>query len=351
MPGRLALQRVVADGRRRAHRGFDVARLDEGRVPQILLALVLVRRPDTGEAIRLQLDAHLQPVGARAVLAALLLLHLRQDAEQVLHVMADLVRDHIGLGELAPFGAGVAAAKAVLDLAEERRIEIDLLVVGTIERPHRAARPFAATRIGRFAIHHQHRRPVGLAGLAENILPLRLGAAEDARHEAADVVARRAGAPRLPARRRLARRLLLVARPAAGEDFGAADQHPRVDAERPADQAEHHDGADAQAAAADRHPETAAIAAAALFAAAVLDVVALVQIFPAHRFAPSPIPQPGNYCRVPPFVQSNLHVGMSLRSHNPFQNPYDPCASSVGRAAAREILREDLRNVGADFRG
>jgi hypothetical protein len=233
--------------------------------------------------------------------------------------MADLVRDHIGLSELAPFGAGVAAAEAVLDLAEERGIEIDLLVVGTIERPHRAARPFAATRIRRFAIHHQDRRAVGLAGLAENILPLRLGAAEDARHEAADVVARRAGAPRLPARRRLARRLigLLIARSAAGEDFGAADQHPRIDAERPADQAEHHDGADAQAAAADRHPETAAKTAAALFAAAVLDVAALVQIFPAHRFAPSPIPQPGNYCRVPPFVQSNVHVGMSLRSHNP----------------------------------
>jgi hypothetical protein len=121
---------------------------------------------------------------------------------------------------------------------------------------------------------------------------------------------------------------LLIARSAAGEDFGAADQHPRIDAERPADQAEHHDGADAQAAAADRHPETTA-RAAALFAAAILDVAALLQIFPAHRFAPSPIPQPGNYCRVPPFVQSNIHVDMSSCSRNPRQIPADPCQSAI----------------------
>ena len=59
-------------------------------------------RPDAGEAIGLQLDPHLNAVGlGLAARRLLLLLHLRQDAEQVLHVMADLVRDHIGLRELA----------------------------------------------------------------------------------------------------------------------------------------------------------------------------------------------------------------------------------------------------------
>ena len=46
-------------------------------------------------------------VGCRLALRGLLLLlHPRQDAEQVLHVMADLVGDHIGLRELAGLAAG-----------------------------------------------------------------------------------------------------------------------------------------------------------------------------------------------------------------------------------------------------
>ena len=58
--------------------------------------------PDAGEAVGLQLDPHLDAVRLRlAAGRALRLLRLRQDAEQVLHVMADLVRDHIGLRELA----------------------------------------------------------------------------------------------------------------------------------------------------------------------------------------------------------------------------------------------------------
>src|ERR1700730_15137382 len=110
---RLALQRVVADRRRGAHRRLDVALLDEGRPAAILLALVLVERPDAGKAVGLQLDPHLQLICLRTVEAALLLLllHLRQYAEQVLHVMAYLVGNHIGLAELAGLAAGVAAAE------------------------------------------------------------------------------------------------------------------------------------------------------------------------------------------------------------------------------------------------
>ena len=58
--------------------------------------------PDTGQAIRLQFDLDLQRVGFG--LAAGLLLqprHVRQDAEQVLDVMAGLMRDDIGRGEFA----------------------------------------------------------------------------------------------------------------------------------------------------------------------------------------------------------------------------------------------------------
>ena len=52
----LLLQAVIADRRGGAHRGLDVARLDQ------LPLLVGARRPDAGEAIGLQLDAHLQAV-------------------------------------------------------------------------------------------------------------------------------------------------------------------------------------------------------------------------------------------------------------------------------------------------
>ena len=113
-----------------------------------------------------------------------------------------------------------------------------------------ATPPHAAR--GAAVIHDEDRRPVGLAALGEDRLPLRLGAAEHAGDEAAGVVAGRPGAARLPAR---LGRLLDLRIAAARQNFGAADQDAGIDAERPADQAEHDDGADAEPAAADRETE------------------------------------------------------------------------------------------------
>src|SRR5262249_62123119 len=154
-----------------------------------------------------------------------------------------------------------------LDLVEERGVEVDLAVDRAIERAHARLRRAAAAPVGDAAIHDQDRRGVGLPGLAEDVLPLDLGAAEDARDEHPGRVRRRAG----PARLLLAgpRPVLLIVAAAAVDHFGAADQQHRVDAERPADQAEHHDGAKPEPATTDRHPETTATAAA-LLAAAIL---------------------------------------------------------------------------------
>ena len=59
-------------------------------------------RPDAGEAVGLQLDAHAQRVGLRLAAARPRIAStLPRDAHQVLHVVADLVRDHVGLRELA----------------------------------------------------------------------------------------------------------------------------------------------------------------------------------------------------------------------------------------------------------
>jgi hypothetical protein len=114
--------------------------------------------------------------------------------------------------------------------------------------------------------------PVGLGGhhLLEHVLRV----AEDRRREATDLVGWRA----LPARRRRRRLLLVGAATTAAHHLSPADQDARVDAERPADDPEHHHGADAEAAA-DRQSEPTAAA----LAAPVLDIGGGAEIFPAHR--------------------------------------------------------------------
>src|SRR5262249_5489635 len=72
------------------------------------------------------------------------------------------------------------------------------------------------------------------------------------------------------------------------QDRGAADEQARIDAERPADEAERHDRADAQSAAADWKAETASAAAKTSLSASILDVAAFRQIVQAHGFASLP---------------------------------------------------------------
>ena len=106
---RLLLQRVVAD----AAADAAPARCRPSRHwlrPGVV-------GPDAGEAVGLQLELHRKSAAARSV-PLLRFLHLRQDAEQVLHVMADLVRDHVGPGEIPALPA--AAAAACLHFLEER---------------------------------------------------------------------------------------------------------------------------------------------------------------------------------------------------------------------------------------
>src|SRR5262245_4873562 len=93
-------------------------------------------RPDTGQAVSLQFDPYLNAVCFGAVSnLALCFLRLRQDAKQVLHVMADLVRNHVGFGKFA--GLAAAPTEADLHVAEEGGIEINAPVIRAIERAHR----------------------------------------------------------------------------------------------------------------------------------------------------------------------------------------------------------------------
>src|SRR5262249_32778576 len=159
-----------ADGGGGAQRGLDVPRVDERRLALTLQVLVLAVGPNAGEAVGLQLDLHLDVIGVPLVAGgALRLLRLRQDAEQGLHVVSDVVRDQIGLRELAGLAADVAAAEAGLDLPEERGVEVDFLVRRTIERPHRALRDAAAIRARGAAIQDQYRGTISFAVLGKDL--------------------------------------------------------------------------------------------------------------------------------------------------------------------------------------
>src|SRR4051812_10727266 len=191
--------------------------------------------------------------------------------------MADLMRHHIGLRELARARACIATVEAAFEIAEERGVEINLLVARAVERPHRGLRHPALVRAGRAGEHHQRRRAIALAVLLECVFPDDLGRSENARNKLAHLVARRAS---------LAGGLRLLLARATADHLGAADQNARVDTERIADNAQNDDGADAKATTTDRKAEAAT--ASAGIATAIFNVVALRQIIKAHSFLLSP---------------------------------------------------------------
>ena len=112
---RLLLDHVVADLAGGVEAFLDVAGL------QAVLELVIEVRPHAGKAIRLQLHPHLDLIGV-ARISLLHLLHLVGDAENGLHVMANLVGDDVGLREVA------RRAEAALQLLIEGEVEVAPLV-------------------------------------------------------------------------------------------------------------------------------------------------------------------------------------------------------------------------------
>src|SRR4051812_17713617 len=87
-----ALEGVVADRRRGAHPFLEIARLHR---------LALARRPESCIAIGLELHPHLERVGLSLGDAGLGAADALLDPGQRLDVMADLVGDDVGLGEIA----------------------------------------------------------------------------------------------------------------------------------------------------------------------------------------------------------------------------------------------------------
>src|SRR5439155_317151 len=131
---RLPLQGIVADRAGGGQGLLDVAGFEN------VARLVGMKGPDAGEAVGLQFQSYRQRIALylRGVLASLV--NLVHDAEQVLHVMADFVRDHISLGEVA------GSVESVFHQLIKREVDVDLLVAQTVERP---ARGLAGATSGR----------------------------------------------------------------------------------------------------------------------------------------------------------------------------------------------------------
>src|SRR3569833_260796 len=112
------------------------------------------------------------------ILLALVLLreapHPLLDPQELLHVMAKLMGHNIGLGKVA------SVAAEALELLPEGQIDVDLLILGTIERARGGLRR-PASRAGYVAVENQ----LGVAVLAavggEDLCPRVLSVIE---HEA-----------------------------------------------------------------------------------------------------------------------------------------------------------------------
>src|SRR5262249_20641059 len=106
-----------------------------------------------------------------------LLVHKLAIAEKILHVMAHLVGDDVGLGKLR-----LRTAEPPLEFVKEGWIQINGPVRGTVEGANGRRRSTAA-RVDLLREQHHVRRLITSAGLAELVVPHDLGEAQDRRRE------------------------------------------------------------------------------------------------------------------------------------------------------------------------
>src|SRR5690606_30657693 len=126
-----------------------------------------VTGPDAGVAVGLQLQGHRIPVGLGLAGGALLgLSHLLRGAGQGLDVVAVLMGDDIGAGEIRGGGAELA-----FHLLPEREVEVHALVAGTVEGTHGGLAE-AAAGLGALFVEHHGGRLVALQLLAPDVVDI-----------------------------------------------------------------------------------------------------------------------------------------------------------------------------------
>ena len=237
-------------------------------------------RPDAGVAVGLQLHHHLQLVLLDLIGARPRLAHLLRDAGDGLDVVADLMRDDVGLREVA------RRLELRLELVPEGQVDVDLLVAGAVERA--GARVGAAAGGDHLAAEKfEDRRFVLRAARLEDLRPGLFGVAE---HRACRI-ARGIGGRAHHAGRRRGRRRAAAAR--AGDGRAAlhhAERDARVDAEQPGGDERQHDAAEAElqsaATAAAQAAQTTEAATAGPLATGILHVAAAAHTVETHVQAP-----------------------------------------------------------------
>ena len=204
-------------------------------------------------------------------------------------MVADLVGDDIGVGELA------GRTETLGQLVEEAHVEIDLAVLGAVERPRRRRHRAAPAGVVVAVVEDERRVGVGDVRLCgQQLGPRVLGRGEDLADEAlVGTLGAGCGGGGVGGDGRGGLADLL------GRGRAAADEVPEAaePAERQHDDAEHDDPAAPEAAEdeAEQHREQAAAQAAAAaaeaeaaaaVAAVVLDVVALAFVVEPHGGPP-----------------------------------------------------------------
>ena len=94
----------------------------------LLTRPLVLHHPEVHRVIGLQLHPLRHFIGFRFAHAPPHLVEPRQHPDQVLHVVADLMRDHISLGEIT------GCTELTRQLVEESGVEINLAVARAIER-------------------------------------------------------------------------------------------------------------------------------------------------------------------------------------------------------------------------
>ena len=113
--------------------------------------------PDARKAIRLQFEPYRQCIGFALTGTALQRLNFPHDAKKILHVMADFVGDHVGLGEVT------RCLEALAQFAVESKIDIEFLILAAVKRAGRRLAK-SAGRLDDVREKHQGRFLISLPG-------------------------------------------------------------------------------------------------------------------------------------------------------------------------------------------
>src|SRR5690349_21023999 len=114
----LHLQSVVTDRACRVDALLDISSLEK------VSCAVRLPGPNASKAIGLQFKSDGKLIGSGLIAAFSLVLHPIHDAKQVLHVMPDLMGDHVSFREVA------GGMEAIAQLTEKIEIQINTLIAG-----------------------------------------------------------------------------------------------------------------------------------------------------------------------------------------------------------------------------